>query len=309
MDAVLANITKSQEGIAAGLGAVAEFLTKQYDKEEERKEAEALKVADEEEKEKEELEKQSLVKAVTDAVMKQITNPAVLKQLQNLHGDTAFKVSGKDTWPMSSRPAAEDKETTAKLRNETEEVQKPIQAMQKQSPVEEVAPELDDDVHPEECRCENCPKGIAVKASEFPKEEDKFPKQEAEYPEDMRAMLKNLQKQNSVLTKELINLKKSQDTLVKSSVKGALEKVGFREEKNVSGVRLLKSTLGVTEMDIKKSEDPKVKDPLDSYYAFGEQTHGADTISWKEIADAKLKEVYGAQIFGGIETLSQGGSN
>ena len=133
------------EGISLALSAVAENLKKSNDLHEQTSsyfQKVLKKQVEEDEKEhmltEEEEEKKSfnnMVEAISNSVITKVQKDLIAplaKQLEDLAGDKAKKVSGTK-WPMSSNDSPGDKEKTASMENKTEKgTQMAIEAMKKQ---------------------------------------------------------------------------------------------------------------------------------------------------------------------------------
>ena len=228
---VLEQIAKSNEGVMLGLTALAEYLRKQDEKEKEEEEEEDEKL----EKEAIAMEKASLVKEITQGVI------AALKQGgMDVDGKSPKAVSGKDTWPMSGRPAAEDQESPVTLRTATDEVQKPIQAMQKHlmnqvsepgMEEEEVVPPVGPGMEEEEG------------SEEYPVEEDEF----KEYPEQMKMLAKELKS----IRKSLATKEQEVETRIQKGIEEHLNQLGYRKELSTRPIN--KGLFGAEETQIMKS--------------------------------------------------------
>mgnify|MGYP001562405969 FL=1 len=236
--AIVEQLAKSQEGTTLALSAVAEQLQKlntRLEKEDvvdEDAAKEAEKAAAEEE------EKAFKKSIVTDVI-------AALKEggLMDLNAKKEVKVGGKDKWPMSGRPAAEDEEKTTKVRTETGEVQKPIQAMKKAADLEEE--EKDKELMPGE---EMEEKGV-VPPEEMVPEEDEDKDGSEEYPQEMKAVIS---KMKADFKKQLASFQKSMETNIKKETESRMRKMGFREERGLASPKI--RSLGVDETPIVKAQ-------------------------------------------------------
>lgn len=239
------------EGLVLAFKANAEVLNKlnsRLEKQDMDEEEEWRKEKEMEEMEEAGMEKAALVKEIVGQVF------AALKQGGlELDADKEHKVSGKDTWPMSGRPAAEDEEVPAKVRSETNEVQKPIVASQKMD-------------HPEEE--EEGPE-------EYPMEED----EEKDVPVEMKSMAKELM----ALKKSNEDLKKNMAQMVRKATEDQLRKMGFQEEKGLTAPKMIKSLVGDNGVAIKKAQDEKiVDDPIENIKQLSK-------MSYRKLAEMRVK--------------------
>lgn len=186
---------------------------------------------------------------------------SVLKQLMELNADKEHKVSGGDKWPMSGRPAAEDKEENVTLRSKTDEVQKPIVASRPIVKHDEAVSD-DGDEHDKE----------------YPVVEDT--------DKEVPTMKAQIQKSN--LEKELFDLRKSMDDKIKKGVEAGVEeslkKVGFRKE-HLQAQRILPNTLGA------ESNDPGVnilRKADSNKSGSADVTDELKDLSWSEVWNMRL---------------------
>lgn len=217
-DEILKQLQKGQEGTMLALGAVAEVLQKmdsRLEKAESYETQTEMAQIEKAEFEKAMQERTALVKDVASAVV------AMLKGEQGMpvDGRTPTAVSHEnDKWPMATRKPAEDQEKAVALRTATEEVQKPIQAMDKKD--EEKEEDKD--------------------KKEYPMEED----EEKETP--VRKALAELKKQHEDLLKSL-------PTLIQKEAESRLRKMGVIEERSLAPSRT--HSLGADDIQLRKSAD------------------------------------------------------
>jgi len=212
-------------------------------------EEEARRKKEEEEKlEKSHMEEasrwDSVVKNMTESITKNVTE-AVSKAFQGMDvdGKTPHKVDGgdvsipqNDKWPASKRTVQEDIEVPAKLRTNTSDVQKPIQAMHEGMP------------HPEP---------VVPLAPVMEKVED-YPVEETEgnpAPLDMAALEAMISR---LLDEKMVNVQKSTDKKIER-FEILLRKSGVREEKGLVGPQLTPLSLGVSTNGNTKETTPIVK--------------------------------------------------
>ena len=268
------------EGISLALSAVAENLKKSNDLHEQTSsyfQKVLKKQVEEDEKEhmltEEEEEKKSfnnMVEAISNSVITKVQKDLIAplaKQLEDLAGDKAKKVSGTK-WPMSSNDSPGDKEKTASMENKTEKgTQMAIEAMKKQ---ESASPVL---------TVKASPDSVTVKkddveengADEYPVEEKPVEEVLEEGKEEYNEYMVKLQK----LEKEMISFKKNQGELVEKEVNKRMEKMGVRKE--VLRSPQLTKSLGLNQVPIIKTEEgpENLVDKLSS-------------MSWSDIVDLKL---------------------
>lgn len=254
-DTVVTQLVKGQEGLTLGLASLGEILQKMSDRLEKQ---DMMDYADEEAKKKEEEEKAAAMEK--SAMIKSIAKEVVAMIKQEEHGmpvDAASSknVGGKDTWPIKG---ADEGAATVKLDSKTENVQKPIQAMQKH-----------DDV-PMEGEEE-----MEEGAAEYPMEEDE---KNDEAPDEMKAMYKELKKALG----ELNTLKKSMPSLIEEGVNDRLGKMGYKNATNGSKSAPKVRKLGAVDptrerlTDLNKSDDPK------------HMVRDLSALSWKELARLRV---------------------
>ena len=277
----IADLQKGQEGNILAIAAISEVLTKmdaRLQKQDEEDYEESMK--DEEDKAANEalLEKQAMEQRIT---------ASVVKQLMELNGDQAVSVSGKATWPMSSRSTSEDQEVKVTPRTKTEEMQKPIQAMEKgayqRGAYQKGAYPGDpnDEEGAEEYPVEMPPmppeEGVE---KDYPMEEDEY----ENYPEEVRHMFKAFNE----LKKENAEMKKSLPDLIKSQTDARLKKMGWRTETGLAAPR----AIGNPDVPIVKSSGGDDSDLVDQL----------TKMSWKDLRNLQVD--YEAGRSDGIQGLT-----
>ena len=243
-------MAKQYEGFSLGMGALAEFLQKQEQRQLEIKKSEA---ATAEIRKQEDFRKQivtEVIKELSPVLTKSITE-TIQKQTQDLHGDQSHSVTGKYKWP-AFEGKGDDESSKAKLRSDTTEVQKPIQAMEKHMIMDEQGHEHG---HAEEEKevMEETPMEAPV--DEVPVEEE-YPKEEEEDLDEMKAMYKAMKS----VQKELSELKKSMPIEIQKQAKvladTQLKQMGWNKEQSRSPKRT-GSPLGLNDpAPIKKGSNP-----------------------------------------------------
>jgi len=207
---IVERLEKQIEGSNLALAAVAEVLHKM--------DARLTKAEDEEfelsQEEEDQIEKQEIIKAVAGEVYGLIkadsSNPTGAQW-----GETEKKAS-----TMTGTGQADDKENAVTIDSKTENVQRTIQAMQKQlellkESVDEdgygFSKEGDDDVPPEEA------------------EEDEDDDEE-EFPEEVQEMAKQIADLQKMVAQKNGNVQK----MIENETENRLRKMGFREENGLN---------------------------------------------------------------------------
>ncbi len=207
---IVERLEKQIEGSNLALAAVAEVLHKM--------DARLTKAEDEEfelsQEEEDQIEKQEIIKAVAGEVYGLIkadsSNPTGAQW-----GETEKKAS-----TMTGTGQADDKENAVTIDSKTENVQRTIQAMQKQlellkESVDEdgygFSKEGDDDVPPEE--------------AEEDEEDD-----EEEFPEEVQEMAKQIADLQKMVAQKNGNVQK----MIENETENRLRKMGFREENGLN---------------------------------------------------------------------------
>ena len=201
-----------------------------------------------------------------------------------LNGDTLKNVSHKDVF--ESDGGDEDKQVAAKDKNDTGEVQKPIQAMIKTQVVNELkkhftkeheslyaddaADDLEEEVmeEPEEVAMDEAVEDVEPEGS------SEYPMEEEEYDEDTFKMMKGLQKQLKSLEANIPNLvmKKAQEMS-----DAQLLKSGFRKEQSKQPqVTSLAMGLDADDYAISKSKE-------------GSADFDINKVSFSDLYNAKMK--------------------
>ena len=212
---IVERLEKQIEGSNLALAAVAEVLHKM--------DARLTKAEDEEfelsQDEEDQIEKQEIIKAVAGEVYGLIkadsSNPTGAQW-----GETEKKAS-----TMTGTGQADDKENAVTIDSKTENVQRTIQAMQKQlellkESVDEdgygFSKEGDDDVPPEE--------------AEEDEEDD-----EEEFPEEVQEMAKQIADLQKMVAQKNGNVQK----MIENETENRLRKMGFREENGLNRPQII----------------------------------------------------------------------
>lgn len=273
------NLAKQSEGTMLALNAIAEQLQKSNDLNERvvaklDDDDEKTKVAEEEDVEKAEYE--NFLKTISDVVSKQMNErfSGIEKQIRDLGGDKSKKVSGKASWPMSSRSGSGDDEEMKQdvLTNPTENgAQKTIEAMEKQ----DMGFEEDEDEDE-----------MGMNGSEeYPMEEDEGMEEEMEEEmegdgEYSETEVRNMARMIKELRKDMATMKKGESTRVEKEVEMRLRKAGWREEKGLAKGRL--TTLGGNDVPIVKSDTSGI-----------ELVDQLESLPWSELALLKEAKAQG----------------
>jgi hypothetical protein len=272
-----------QKQNVSALYAIAEALQKQEDRytaldneTQIQKQAQELEL----EKAQSETATQDLVKSIT----KQIISELSKAENMVLNGDGVKNVSHKDVFEADG--GDEDKQVAAKDKNDTGEVQKPIQAMIKTQVVNELkkhftkeheslyaddaADDLEEEVmeEPEEVAMDEAVEDVEPEGS------SEYPMEEEEYDEDTFKMMKGLQKQLKSLEANIPNLvmKKAQEMS-----DAQLLKSGFRKEKSKQPqVTSLAMGLDADDYAISKSKE-------------GSADFDINKVSFSDLYNAKMK--------------------
>mgnify|MGYP001614591890 CR=1 FL=1 len=248
------------EGIMLGLGALGEQMRdftpvikglNTYFQKQEQIELQKTEIQKAEELKKERVEsRQSLI----SDIVKEMT-PVLQKFVQDLHADTFHKVHPKDKWPLDG--GAEDTQVAAKLRSDTGEVQKPLQASQlkKHMMMDEMGHEHGHGEKEEKKVLEE--PMVEPMVDETEEKEEEFPKKEEDY--EMSEM-KSYVAEIKALRKELLELKKGLNGDItkqaNSLAEQQLKKMGYTKEVDRSPKTISASTLGLNDpTPIKKSAD------------------------------------------------------
>jgi len=272
-----------QKQNVSALYAIAEALQKQEDRYTAiDNEAQLQKQAQEIELEKAQnvTATQDLVKSITKQIMTELSKAENMV----LNGDTLKNVSHKDVF--ESDGGDEDKQIAAKDKNDTGEVQKPIQAMIKTQVVNELKKHFtkeheslyaDDDSAELEEEVMEEPAEVAMdEAVEDvePEGSSEYPMEEEEYDEDTFKMMKGLQKQLKNLEANIPNLvmEKAQEMS-----DAQLLKSGFRKERSKQPqVTSLAMGLDADDYAISKSKD-------------GSADFDINKVSFSDLYNAKMK--------------------
>ena len=272
-----------QKQNVSALYAIAEALQKQEDRytaldNETQLQKQAQEV--ELEKAQNETATQDLVKSITKQIMTELSKAENMV----LNGDTFKNVSHKDVF--ESDGGDEDKQVAAKDKNDTGEVQKPIQAMIKTQVVNELKKHFtkeheslyaDDDSADLEEEVMEEPAEVAMdEAVEDvePEGSSEYPMEEEEYDEDTFKMMKGLQKQLKNLESNIPNLvmEKAQEMS-----DAQLLKSGFRKERSKQPqVTSLAMGLDADDYAISKSKD-------------GSADFDINKVSFSDLYNAKMK--------------------
>ncbi|MBI2020206.1 hypothetical protein HYS94_02185 [Candidatus Daviesbacteria bacterium] len=218
----LKSLQKSNEGTMLGLAAISEVIQKNNEYFAKQAEYDEMEEEEAKNKEEEEMEKKGmddLTKAVSEAVMKQV---------RDMMANAPHQVGGKAGWPVKG--GGEDDAKTVTPRTAENEVQKPIQAQDMASKVED-------------------------------KDKEEYPKEEDEHKDLI---------EKSALAKELMELKKSFedykngiDSRVEKEVTARLGKLGFHEDKSLIAPKVSAKSLGTNvDVPITKTADGDVTDEM-----------------------------------------------
>lgn len=266
-DTYLERIEKSQHGTTLALGAVAETLRKMntrlekqdyLDENEKKEEAMAM------EEEKNNLVKQDLIKEITQGVIQ-----SLIKENMALNADKFHSVKHKDVF--NKEGGLEDSQVDAKLRTDTGEVQKPIQAMIKEEIskgfielkkhfLKEHADLYENDDKKEDVLHGKEEEALVSQVEPLPDEEEdeeengsaEYPMNEEKYDEDV---IKSLRKEFSAFKK---SFDENVDKKAKIIADEMLKNQGWQKEVSRQPRLIKDKTMGVSdETQIKKSDDPK----------------------------------------------------
>jgi hypothetical protein len=240
--------SKTDQGVALALAAVAEYLQKADARESSMVKAQMIK----KQQAAEAVAKQAFISEIKAAILPEIKKAignVTGESKQGMEADESEKesVAGKTKWPMSGNTPGEDQEKPADPRTATKDVQKVIQASQDGREENEEEGKAGGAFAKEDFEEEG--------SEDYPHKEDEFDGDEKEEVKMLRKQIKSLQKAVSTLSGS-----GNYQADVKKAVQAELSKVGFKESNELSRGRVF--SLGVDENDgwIAKSQKANTAD-------------------------------------------------